>query len=171
MHKMSDVLKLYLVKFLFIWYNIINIIKVRLVKNDSVNKGGLYMITGEIKNKIDKIWTDIWAGGLTNPITVVEQLTYLMFLRSMDDVPLMEGLTQVEETATFDQPDEKMVIVNAVTQESTQEVSQFYHQTLVNLGWNVILKDHYLRGKDTLTLEFSNSGKQAGVQFTLVLSH
>ncbi len=46
------------------------------------------MITGEIKNKIDKIWTDIWAGGLTNPITVIEQLTYLMFLRSLDEKEL-----------------------------------------------------------------------------------
>ncbi len=34
------------------------------------------MITGEIKNKVDKIWTDIWAGGITNPLTVIEQLTY-----------------------------------------------------------------------------------------------
>lgn len=43
------------------------------------------MITGVIKNKIDKIWTDIWAGGITNPITVIEQLTYLMFIRSLDE--------------------------------------------------------------------------------------
>ena len=42
------------------------------------------MITGEIKNKIDQIWTNIWAGGLTNPLTVIEQLTYLMFIRSLD---------------------------------------------------------------------------------------
>ena len=32
------------------------------------------MITGAIKNKVDKIWTDIWAGGITNPLTVIEQL-------------------------------------------------------------------------------------------------
>ncbi|MDR3231981.1 MAG: type I restriction-modification system subunit M [Synergistaceae bacterium] len=43
------------------------------------------MITGEIKNKVDKIWQDIWAGGITNPITVIEQLTYLMFIRSLDE--------------------------------------------------------------------------------------
>ncbi len=41
------------------------------------------MITGAIKNKVDKIWTDIWAGGITNPLTVIEQLTYLMFIRSL----------------------------------------------------------------------------------------
>lgn len=42
------------------------------------------MVTGVIKNKVDKIWTDIWAGGITNPLTVIEQITYLMFIRSLD---------------------------------------------------------------------------------------
>ena len=46
------------------------------------------MVTGAIKNKIDKIWTDIWAGGITNPLTVIEQLTYLMFIRSLDEKEL-----------------------------------------------------------------------------------
>lgn len=46
------------------------------------------MITGEIRNKIDKIWTDMWAGGITNPLTVIEQLTYLMFIRSLDEKDL-----------------------------------------------------------------------------------
>jgi len=43
------------------------------------------MVTGEIRNKIDKIWTDMWAGGITNPLTVIEQLTYLMFIRTLDE--------------------------------------------------------------------------------------
>ena len=46
------------------------------------------MVTGVIKNKVDKIWTDIWAGGITNPLTVIEQLTYLMFIRSLDEKEL-----------------------------------------------------------------------------------
>lgn len=46
------------------------------------------MITGEIRNKVDKIWTDMWAGGITNPLTVIEQLTYLMFIRSLDEKEL-----------------------------------------------------------------------------------
>lgn len=55
------------------------------------------MITGAIKTKVDKIWTDIWAGGITNPLTVIEQLTYLMFIRSLDEKELeseeMEHMT------------------------------------------------------------------------------
>ena len=46
------------------------------------------MITGVIKNKVDKIWTDIRAGGITNPLTVIEQLTYLMFIRLLDEKEL-----------------------------------------------------------------------------------
>lgn len=46
------------------------------------------MITGVIKNKVDKIWTDLWAGGITNPLTVIEQMTYLMFIRSLDEKEL-----------------------------------------------------------------------------------
>ena len=42
------------------------------------------MVTGQIKNKIDKIWDDLHAGGLTNPVSVVEQLTYLLFMRMLD---------------------------------------------------------------------------------------
>ena len=43
------------------------------------------MITGTVRNKVDKIWESIWAGGITNPLTVIEQLTYLMFIRSLDE--------------------------------------------------------------------------------------
>lgn len=46
------------------------------------------MLTGEVRNKVDKIWMDIYAGGITNPLTVVEQLTYLMFIRSLDEKEL-----------------------------------------------------------------------------------
>ena len=43
------------------------------------------MITGELKNKIDKIWDTIWTGGISSPTTVIEQITYLMFMKLLDD--------------------------------------------------------------------------------------
>lgn len=43
------------------------------------------MITGELKNKVDQIWQTIWTGGITSPITVLEQITYLMFMKLLDD--------------------------------------------------------------------------------------
>ena len=42
------------------------------------------MITGAVKNKVDKIWLDIFSAGLANPLTVIEQLTYLLFIRALD---------------------------------------------------------------------------------------
>lgn len=43
------------------------------------------MVTGEIKNKIDNIWETFWTGGLTNPLAVIEQVTYLLFIKLLDD--------------------------------------------------------------------------------------
>ena len=43
------------------------------------------MITGELKNKIESIWGAFAAGGLVNPLEVIEQITYLMFIRDLDD--------------------------------------------------------------------------------------
>lgn len=41
-------------------------------------------MTGELKNKIDGLWEIFWTGGITNPLEVVEQMTYLMFIRDID---------------------------------------------------------------------------------------
>ena len=43
------------------------------------------MITGELRNKVDAIWDIIWTGGITSPITVLEQITYLLFMKLLDD--------------------------------------------------------------------------------------
>ena len=43
------------------------------------------MITGEIKNRIDQIWDTFWTGGITNSITILEQMTYLFFMKMLDD--------------------------------------------------------------------------------------
>lgn len=44
------------------------------------------MITGELRNKIDRIWETFWTGGITNPLDVIEQFTYLLFIKQLDDV-------------------------------------------------------------------------------------
>lgn len=43
------------------------------------------MITGEIKSKVDKIWDTMWSGGISNPLSVIEQLTYLLFIKQLDE--------------------------------------------------------------------------------------
>lgn len=44
------------------------------------------MITGELKNKVDRIWETFWTGGITNPLDVIEQFTYLLFIKQLDEV-------------------------------------------------------------------------------------
>src|SRR5213083_2730960 len=48
------------------------------------------MITGAIKNQIDSIWNAFWSGGISNPLEVIEQITYLLFLRRLDDLHTLE---------------------------------------------------------------------------------
>lgn len=43
------------------------------------------MITGEVKNSVDRVWEIFWTGGVTNPLTVIEQFTYLLFIKGLDD--------------------------------------------------------------------------------------
>ncbi|WP_454296556.1 type I restriction-modification system subunit M [Salana multivorans] len=43
------------------------------------------MITGDLKSKIDRVWDAFWSGGISNPLEVIEQITYLLFLRKLDD--------------------------------------------------------------------------------------
>jgi type I restriction enzyme M protein len=44
------------------------------------------MITGELKSQIDKVWEAFWTGGISNPLTVIEQMTYLLFIRRLDEI-------------------------------------------------------------------------------------
>jgi len=44
------------------------------------------VITGELKSKIDRVWDAFWSGGISNPLEVIEQITYLLFIRRLDDI-------------------------------------------------------------------------------------
>lgn len=66
------------------------------------------MITGDIKNKIDQIWNAFWSGGISNPLEVMEQMTYLLFIRRLDELQLVKEkkanrLKQPLENPIFDE--------------------------------------------------------------------
>src|SRR6185436_13389649 len=44
------------------------------------------MLTGEIRSQVDRIWDAFWSGGISNPLEVMEQITYLLFLRRLDEL-------------------------------------------------------------------------------------
>ena len=58
------------------------------------------MITGELKNKIDNLWDIFASGGLVNPLEVIEQITYLMFIHDLDD----SDNTRAKESAMLGLP-------------------------------------------------------------------
>ncbi len=58
------------------------------------------MITGELKSKVDRVWDAFWSGGIANPLEVIEQITYLLFVRRLDDLEtLAEKKARVTGTA------------------------------------------------------------------------
>lgn len=48
------------------------------------------MINGELRSKVDKIWETFWTGGITNPLEVIEQFTYLLFIKGLDDKEIIK---------------------------------------------------------------------------------
>jgi type I restriction enzyme M protein len=48
------------------------------------------LLTGEIRSQIDSIWNDFWSGGVSNPLSVIEQLTYLLFIKRLDELQTVE---------------------------------------------------------------------------------
>lgn len=48
------------------------------------------MLTGNIRNQVDQIWNAFWSGGVSNPLSVIEQLTFLMFIKRLDDLHTVE---------------------------------------------------------------------------------
>jgi hypothetical protein len=60
------------------------------------------MITGELKSKVDRIWDAFWSGGIANPLEVMEQITYLLFIRRLDDLQTARriGPTDLESRST-----------------------------------------------------------------------
>ena len=63
------------------------------------------MITGEIRNQIDRIWDAFWSGGISNPLEVIEQITYLLFIRRLDDLYTLEE----NKAARLEQPMQRRV--------------------------------------------------------------
>ena len=63
------------------------------------------MMTGEIRSKIDAVWNAFWAGGIANPLEVIEQITYLLFLRRLDD----QHTNEEYKSARLKQPIERRI--------------------------------------------------------------
>ena len=48
------------------------------------------MLTGQIRNQVDQVWNAFWSGGVSNPLAVIEQITYLLFIKRLDELHTLE---------------------------------------------------------------------------------
>lgn len=92
------------------------------------------MITGELKSKIDRVWEAFWTGGLSNPITVIEQMTFLLFIRRLDDIH-----TQREQKATFLK---KKIESPIYTQEQNELRWSYFKNTDPDVMFKLFTKEH-----------------------------
>ncbi len=69
------------------------------------------MLTGELRNQIDGIWNDFWSGGLANPLQVIEQITYLIFIKRLDEMQELEE----RKATTLGKPIERRIFPRAST--------------------------------------------------------
>src|SRR3546814_16548169 len=51
------------------------------------------VITGTIKTQVDQIWNAFWSGGISNPMEVIEQMTYLLFIQRLDELQTVKEKT------------------------------------------------------------------------------
>ncbi|WP_210489885.1 type I restriction-modification system subunit M [Rufibacter aurantiacus] len=115
------------------------------------------MITGELKSKIDKVWEAFWTGGLSNPITVIEQMTFLLFIRRLDELH-----TQREQKAAF----LKKEIENPVYQKDEYELRwSYFKNTDPDVMYRLFTKENgvfdFLKNLGATDGTFSNYMKGA----------
>lgn len=59
------------------------------------------MLTQEIKSKVQRLWNMFWSRGITNPITAIEQISYLLFIRRLEEVDEYDNVTNVKKKSIF----------------------------------------------------------------------
>ena len=62
------------------------------------------MITGALKSKIDSIWDTMWSGGISNPLSVIEQLTYLLFIKRLDELHTLKERKAARTSTPIQEP-------------------------------------------------------------------
>ena len=85
------------------------------------------MITGELKNRIDSIWEIFWTGGLTNPLDVIEQMTYLMFIHDLDSADTLRAKESAMLGLPFESIFAEEVQIGNQTVDGTQLKWSVFH--------------------------------------------
>jgi type I restriction enzyme M protein len=90
------------------------------------------MLTGELRNQIDGIWNDFWSGGLANPLQVIEQITYLIFIKRLDEMQELEE----RKAATLGAPLERRIFPEGYDGLSKPGTRDDPGESYENLRWS-----------------------------------
>jgi type I restriction enzyme M protein len=90
------------------------------------------MIVGDIRNQIDSIWNDFWSGGLSNPLSVMEQITYLLFIKRLDELQTVEE----RKAATLKIPMERRIFPEGRDGRGDEELRKLGGRPYDDLRWS-----------------------------------
>jgi type I restriction enzyme M protein len=90
------------------------------------------MLTGELRNQIDSIWNDFWSGGLSNPLQVIEQITYLIFIKRLDEMQELEE----RKATTLGKPIERRIFPEGFDGRSKPDAKNKSGEPYENLRWS-----------------------------------
>ena len=103
------------------------------------------MITGELKSQVDKIWESFWSGGVANPLTVIEQMTYLIFLRRLDERQQLEekkaNIAGIPIEKVFYQPEHQRFRWDNFKNKSPEEMFDLFTKPQVDAD-NLTVFEH-----------------------------
>lgn len=92
------------------------------------------MLSAEIKSKIDRLWNNFWSGGISNPLTVIEQISYLLFIKRLDDIDNAKkkraNRMEIPYTSLFKDLNDKLIEDNKSSDDFNFELlkwSEFQH--------------------------------------------
>ena len=98
------------------------------------------MITGELKNRIDSLWEIFWTGGLTNPLDVIEQMTYLMFIHDLDATDNTRAMESTMLGLPYTSVFAPEVVVDGRTIDGSQLKWSVFHDFPAARMYNVVLQ-------------------------------
>jgi type I restriction enzyme M protein len=124
------------------------------------------VITGEIRGQIDRIWDAFWSGGISNPLEVIEQITYLLFIKRLDD---LQTLAENKATATS-KPVERRIFPEGKDKKGTPYI-EYRWSRLKNLDpprMFTVVSEHVFPFLRTLGGDDSTYSKHMeGARFTI----
>jgi type I restriction enzyme M protein len=93
---------------------------------------GARVLVGDIRNQIDSIWNDFWAGGVSNPLSVIEQITYLLFIKRLDELQQLEE----QKADTLKIPPERRIFPAGRDGRGGPELQKLGGELYENMRWS-----------------------------------